>query len=613
MNSIANPVVDSPSFDLASDYGRSKLVSLAAAIKTHVKPQMALHVSWSDARPNAALLELVRQFHGTRPAFSVSCVGFANSQAALVAAGLVRRLVTAYAGESYPAGGINPLFKRAIDAGEVEIENWSQWTLVARLMAGAMGLPFMPTRSLAGSAMSTEHVGARYATVADPFSGKPTGVVAALIPDIAFVQGVAGDTNGNVLMAAPFGEGGWGAMAARHGVIACVERIVSTDEIRRSNQLVKIPAHVVRAVCEVPFGSHPYGSYSGITGDPANYVEDADFIAEAAAACRDPLAFAQWLDTWVYQLRDHREYLARLTPRRLEGLRAAAHPDHWRSEVAGIEASISTAPATAEEMMIVAASRRMVSAVRERCYQVLLAGIGASNLAGWLAEQTLTEGGVDIALMSEIGIYGYTPRPGEPFVFSNRNLGTARALTDVSMLLGTMVSGAHNRCLGALGAALIDRFGNIGSTYDNDGGFIVGSGGANDIASAASEVIVTVRHGASRLVESVKHVTSPGRAVLTIITTRAVLARQTADASFRLVSVLPAPGESLAQAIDAAVQGCGWTLETASDVSIEPAPSALELKRLRMYDPRRTFLGRLPGAEQATSARTNASTERNRT
>jgi len=57
VNSVANSIVDAPSFDLAPDYGHSKIVSLAAAIRMHVKPRMALHVCWSDARPNAALLE----------------------------------------------------------------------------------------------------------------------------------------------------------------------------------------------------------------------------------------------------------------------------------------------------------------------------------------------------------------------------------------------------------------------------------------------------------------------------------------------------------------------------------------------------------------------------
>jgi len=577
-------------FDLPPDQGRAKTMALADAVRRFVRPGMALHVCWSQARPNAALLELVRQFAGRDPKFTLSCVGFANSQVALVAAGLVARLVTAYAGESYPAGGVNPLFQRAIDSGAVAIENWSQWTIVARLMAGALGLPFLPTRSLAGSDLAREHEGRGFAMVDDPFGGGRTGVIAPLRPDLAIVQGVAADAFGNVIMSPPYGEGQWGALAAREGVIACVERIVPTAEIRRYSSLVRIPGHAVVAVCRAPFGSHPYGSYSGGFAAAPSYVEDAAFIAEVAAASRDPAAFRAWLDEWVLGVADHEAYLARLGTARLDALVAGADPERWRSELAAID-GVDDPGWSPEEAMIVVSARRMAARVREAGHRVVLAGIGASNLAGWLAERKLAAEGIDVALMSEIGIYGYAPRPGEPFVFSTRNIATARLLTDVSVTLGTLVSGADNRCLGALGAALVDRRGNIATTRDNRGRFIVGSGGGNDIASAAREVLVTVKHGSNRLVDTVAHVTSPGDAVRTIVTTRAVLARAAADQEFALVAVIPQPGETLAAAIEQARGGCGWPLAVADDIAAELPPSAEDLAFLRLCDPRRTFLG----------------------
>ncbi len=584
-----------PSFDLPAEYGASKVVALADALRRHVTAGMALHVCWSDARPNGALMELVRQWHGRAPGFTLSGVGFANNQVALVAAGLVRKLVTAYAGESYPAGAVNPHFKQAIDAHDVEIENWSQWTLVARLMAGALGLPFMPTRSLAGSGLARALQGSGYAQVNDPFGGPATGVVAALVPDLAIVQGVAADANGNVLMASPFGEGAWGALAARHGVVACVEKIVPTAEIRRHNAEVRIPGHVVVAVCEVPFGSHPYGSYSGSFAAVPGYIEDAEFIAECAAACADRARLDAWVARWVTGVADHAGYLDRLGTTRLKHLRDAAAPDHWRSELPGLAVAVGGAAATAEETMIVASARRIAQAVRRGGYQTVLGGIGASNLAAWLAERDLTATGTDVALVSEIGICGASPRPGEPFVFSNRNLATARSLTDVSITLGTLVAGRHNRCLGAIGAAMIDAEGNIASTYDNAGGFIVGSGGANDIASAAQEVLVTVRHGATRLVPRVDYVTSPGRAVRTIVTTKAVLVRASATAPFAIVALLGDPARPVADAIAEVRAGCGFPLDAAADVAFEPPPTPDELAALRMFDPARTFLGRQPG------------------
>jgi len=92
--------------------------------------------------------------------------------------------------------------------------------------------------------------------------------------------------------------------------------------------------------------------------------------------------------------------------------------------------------------------------------------------------------GVPVELVAEIGLYGFFPRPGEPFIFSNRNISTCKALTTVETVLGLHVSGRHNRCLAIIGAAQIDVCGNINSTYAASGKFLVGSGGANDIASA---------------------------------------------------------------------------------------------------------------------------------
>ncbi len=553
---------------------------------------MNLHLCWSDARPNAAVLEIVRQFTGRAPGFTLSSVGIASTQVALIATGLVHRLVTAYAGESYPAGAPNPLVQRAIASGAMVIENWSQWTIVARLMAGALGVPFMPTRSLQGSGMATEHQGVGFAMAPDPFGGyEDVPVVAALTPDLAILQGVAADPWGNVVLAAPYGESHWGALAARGGVIACVERIVSAADLRDVPSLVRIPGHAVTAVCHVPYGSHPYGSFNpGFPGVRA-YSEDPAFIAECARACRTDAAFQDWLREWVHAPTSHDAYLAKLGEIRIQSLHAAAEPGHWRSQA---HAGWLRAPVeggwTREEAMIVCSAHRIAARVQAAAHQTVLAGIGASSLAAWLANDILLRAGTDAPLLSEIGIYGYVPQPGEPFVFSKANTGTARMLTDVSATLGTMVAGAHGRCLGAVGAALLGRNGDIGSTYGKDGGFIVGSGGANDIASAAVEIIVTVRHDPNRMVEQVGYVTSPGHAVRTVVTTRGVLERQSATEPFRLVSVLGRPGETLQDAVAAAVAGCGWTLAVAPDVGFEPDPDPALLDRLRMLDPDRVFL-----------------------
>jgi len=139
-------------------------------------------------------------------------------------------------------------------------------------------------------------------------------------------------------------------------------------------------------------------------------------------------------------------------------------------------------------------------------------------------------------------LFGYTPGPGEPFIFAGQNVPSNKLLTDVMSVLGSYVSGPATKCIGLVGAGQIDGTGAINSTYADDGKFIVGSGGANDVLSAADEVIVTVSHQRERLVEAVPYVTSPGQRVRTIVTDLCVFERADGDSPFELTALLPAAG-----------------------------------------------------------------------
>src|SRR5262249_33291444 len=161
------------------------------AISAFVRPGNSIHFAYGGARPNAAVAEIVRQFTGTDPGFTVSAHGFVNSQHAMVQAGLIRKLITPYAGENYPAPRPNGVLQRAIRSGEVDIECWSIWTLTARLMAGALGIPFMPVKSLVGSSMADTHLGRDFAMIDSGFEGaEPIGAVSAYRPDVVLVHGI---------------------------------------------------------------------------------------------------------------------------------------------------------------------------------------------------------------------------------------------------------------------------------------------------------------------------------------------------------------------------------------------------------------------------------------
>jgi hypothetical protein len=194
--------------------------------------------------------------------------------------------------------------------------------------------------------------------------------------------------------------------------------------------------------------------------------------------------------------------------------------------------------------------------------------------------------------MLETGVLGHDPRPADPFGFNYRNLPTARMLTDIFEILGLYAGGPRGDCIGALGAAQIDRLGNLNSTRAADGSFLVGSGGANDIASSAREVAVVAPQRPGAFVERVDFVTSPGRAVRTVVTTLGRYEKR--DGELVLTGYLASAGPDRDAAVREIRARCGWPLRVADDLEALGPPSDEELALLRLFDPDRIFLGRAP-------------------
>ena len=558
----------------------SKVMSLAEAVRQFVRPGMSLHFGGAWAFPNAALFEIVRQFAGRDPGFTlILSAGGAASAGPFLAAGLARRVIAAFLGDGYPTPGPNPAIQRAINSGKVAVENWTMLTLTLRLLAAAMNLPYLPTRSILGSSLE-DGLGPASGIFDDQFRRAPDpfhptesiGLVPALHPDLALTHGWAADSEGNTLLPVPLAGNAFGALAAREGAIVTVEKIVSPEVIRAHSFMARIPAHAVRAVCEAPFGAHPLGCLGLGLPDGEGYREDRAFMLEARAAARSETAQAEWIRRWILDPRDHADYVARLGPGRLTALR-----DFSPAPLP----SISPAPSlTASETMIVAASREIARAVRERGYRSILCGLGAAHLAAWLAEAWLRAEGISVTLLTEVGAAGFQPLPGDPFLFALRNVPTAPMTADTLTVLGMFVGSEQARCLGVLGAAQVDRRGNLNTTRLPDGGFLMGSGGANDVASAAAEVIVVARQSRARFVERVSYVTSPGARVSAVVTQLGVFRKVNND----LVLSGVFGDEST---IQAAREACGWDLRCASEVAARsvPLPDAAEREALRRFDP----------------------------
>ena len=270
--------------------------SLSAAVERHIVPGDVVHLGLGHSRWTAAARELVRQWWGRDPGFTLVMLSLSSLGALFFRGGLVRKVITAYSGDSFPTYTPNPIFQQAYSGGAVQVEHWSILTYVQRLEAAARGLPAMTTGSLRGSSMAAN---ADYAEVDSPFG--PVGLLAPLTPDVALVHGVVADRAGNVALNPPLLEGVWGALAARRGAVVTVERVV--DDLSPWAERVLLPAHRVLAIVEAPFGAHPGGVFA--RGLPADgYGEDVEFWVAARDASRGD--FDAWAKTWCLEPDDAR-------------------------------------------------------------------------------------------------------------------------------------------------------------------------------------------------------------------------------------------------------------------------------------------------------------------
>jgi len=287
----------------ASAAAASKVVGLGEAVG-HVQAGDTVHVVCSHTRWSAAVRELVRQWWGRDPQWTLDMLSLSSLGTLFFRGGLVRRVVTGYSGDVFPNFTPNPRFGRAYLSGEVDVEHWSFLTFAQRLEAAARGLPALTTSSLVGSSMEDN---SGFARVDTPFG--PVGLVQAATPDVAIVHAAVADRQGNLALHPPLLEGVWGALAARRGVVATTELVV--DDITPWSHLVVVPAHRTLAVAECPMGAHPGGLYGSFT--PAEpYAEDVGFWAEVRDASRlDDEGFDEWIRHWVIEPEDHTAYLDR--------------------------------------------------------------------------------------------------------------------------------------------------------------------------------------------------------------------------------------------------------------------------------------------------------------
>ena len=178
-------------FIMPVNEGLSKKTTLSEAVRDLIRPGMSINFAFAHSRSNAVAYEIVRQFRGKPANFTLIGAGFLEYGIVLVWAGLVRRLIGAFFGDTFPAPGPSPILQQAFRENKVEFECWTNLTISLGLMAGAMNVSCITTNSLAGSGMAREH-NQDIKNIADPFhEGKELTLIKALQPDITIVHGLA--------------------------------------------------------------------------------------------------------------------------------------------------------------------------------------------------------------------------------------------------------------------------------------------------------------------------------------------------------------------------------------------------------------------------------------
>jgi acyl CoA:acetate/3-ketoacid CoA transferase beta subunit/acyl CoA:acetate/3-ketoacid CoA transferase alpha subunit len=572
------------SIDLDTEKIPDKRMPLPQAVAKFTRPGMSIHLNTTHTRSGSFVYELCRQWRGKDPGFEIATLGIVGTVLLTAHTGIAKKFHTTFAGDAYPTPAPNKIIQRGLDAKKFEIVNWSILTFPLRLLAGALGIPYIPVRSLVGSDIAKENT-----EWFEETPGAEFGKLKAYRPDISVVHAIAADRSGNTIVTPPYGEDVFGALASKDGVIVTCEQVVAPELIRRYSHLVKVPASRVLAVCEVPFGAHPGGVSNQGIKELDTYADDYDYLEELRAASKTQESMDKWCEERVYSWNNWEDYLDKIGRPRLWALKGKADRDSWHSELIELWKNIDfSAPAGAIEWMIAAAGRKIAEQVNAQKYQTILAGVGASNLAAWLGYYKLRDKDVSAQLIAEIGFFGYQPRPADPFIFNYRNISACKMLAGIETVMGVLMGGAAASCLGVVGAGQVDKAGNI-NTIRIGNMFLTGSGGANDIAMNARSLLVTAIQDKFRFVDKVAHVTSPGKRVDTVVTNLGVYEKK--DGELVLTGYYDR-GKTEAEAIEEIKANCGFGVKTADSLQKIPAPTSAELELIRIFDPRRQFLGK---------------------
>jgi len=272
---------------------------------------VALGLQMEQMIPFAAGHEIIRQKkRGLTLIGPISDILFDQ----IIAAGCVEQVIAAWVGNVMMGSAYN--FRRAAEQNEIKVVNLTNFTVALALQAGAIGVPFLPTRTALGSDVAKGNE--FFYQMFSPFEPKEClHVVRALNPDVTIVHVQRADREGNAHCWGNFGVMIEGVRAAKR-VIVVAEEIVEPEVIASDPNRTVIPGFMVNAVVGCPYGAHP----SPVQGF---YKRDDAFFRQYHEQTKTKADSDAWLDRWVYSTADRRAYMNQLGACRVKELGVKQH------------------------------------------------------------------------------------------------------------------------------------------------------------------------------------------------------------------------------------------------------------------------------------------------
>ncbi|HUG71053.1 MAG TPA: CoA-transferase [Pirellulaceae bacterium] len=305
------PLFAEPDCDAARRWFREKpkqmsdkVMSVAEAVRRFVADDdyLASGGFGGDRIATALLHEIVRQQrqglsfagHTATHDFQLLCAGNDTGRGQLL-----KRVDVAYI-IGLEARGLSPHARRVVESGQIELCEWTNYTLALRFQAASMGVPFLPVRGFAGTDTFKHSAAAR---VICPYTDQELTVVPALWPDVAVIHVHEADCFGNCRIRGTSVSDWHLARASKKLIVSC-ERLISNDEIRHDPTTTAIPFYCVDAVCHVPGGSYPGNM-------PYEYYSDEQHLREWLTVERDFEDYLKFVEKLIFDTTEFEEYLDR--------------------------------------------------------------------------------------------------------------------------------------------------------------------------------------------------------------------------------------------------------------------------------------------------------------